>query len=358
MKVACLGSRHHVAGASINAVILAEGLSEKGHSAEAWFLYHEGEMPPSTVTIRTFLGHKPRTLGDWAKLLARYRAAIISLRPDCIVGHHPLANALGSLASLLTGAQYVGTQHNPAATQQPILYFIDLVLGSTSLYKANVCVSHAVAGSFCRHPLSYRKRLKVVHNGLRPLPRTTVPPVDSRHVLGLPPAVPLVGNLGRLHHQKNLQFLLDVAVQMPDVYFCIAGSGPDEKLLKQTVRDEGMEDRVLFLGELNGNSVSHFYNAIDAFAFPSKYEGFGMTMIEAMSFGLPVIASNLPVLREVADQAAFFPEMDATSWAQAIRLALSDRRPEFSAAAQKRAKHFSLAGSLDAYEALLLSLCR
>ena len=81
-----------------------------------------------------------------------------------------------------------------------------------------------------------------------------------------------------------------------------------------------MADRARFLGRVSEAHLSWLYANADVFVFPSLAEGFGLPLLEAMAAGTPTICSDLPVLREVAgDAAAFFPS--GASGALAVLLA-------------------------------------
>jgi glycosyltransferase involved in cell wall biosynthesis len=74
----------------------------------------------------------------------------------------------------------------------------------------------------------------------------------------------------------------------------------------EEVHHLGLADKVVFCGYLNDASLGALYKASDVFVCPSFYEGFGMPPIEAMSFGIPVVASNRTALPEVLGNAALF----------------------------------------------------
>jgi len=81
--------------------------------------------------------------------------------------------------------------------------------------------------------------------------------------------------------------------EMPDrVVFVIAGLGPDEQMLRQLAKSEGVSDRVLFLGHQQFDDLPTYYHASDCFIRPSRTEGFGNSFIEAMAANVPVIATT------------------------------------------------------------------
>ena len=111
---------------------------------------------------------------------------------------------------------------------------------------------------------------------------------------------------GGLKPRKNLFFLLDVwrevATQRPDATLVIAGSGPLERSLKRRVETLGLGEVVVFTGRVSEADKVAYYNLADVVVSASSLEGFGFSVAEAMSCGVPVVVSDqgaLPAL--VAD---------------------------------------------------------
>ncbi|MFW8695227.1 glycosyltransferase, partial [Mesorhizobium japonicum] len=114
----------------------------------------------------------------------------------------------------------------------------------------------------------------------------------------------------------------------------------------------GVAHRVHFLGSESGADISRFYRAIDVFLMPSKFEGFGRTLVEAMSQGTLTVAHDLDVLREVAGTAASLLPLHKALWAEEISAlqalssdALATRRRKL----RERASTFSLPKMVDGY---------
>lgn len=115
----------------------------------------------------------------------------------------------------------------------------------------------------------------------------------ARH--GIAGNCPVALYVGRVAHEKNIDFLLDVAEQMrasvPDMLLVIAGDGPALPSLKQSVADRGLGERVRFIGYLDrATELPACYAAADVFVFASRTETQGLVLLEAMSTGLPVVA--------------------------------------------------------------------
>lgn len=119
--------------------------------------------------------------------------------------------------------------------------------------------------------------------------------------------------VGELRPHKNVQTLLDAYNKLcekldpPHPSLIIVGSdygGLSEELAQQV--DRRFKSYVRFLGRVDDETLACLYRDAAVFAFPSKYEGFGLPILEAMSFGTPVIASNATSVPEVAGDAAIF----------------------------------------------------
>jgi phosphatidylinositol alpha-1,6-mannosyltransferase len=137
--------------------------------------------------------------------------------------------------------------------------------------------------------------------------------IDGKFVPGAPPAGlraryirgggPVALFLGGLKTRKNLPFLLEawreVASLRPEATLVIAGDGPLGGALRRHAETLGLGARVVFTGRVPEADKVALYNLADLFVFPSELEGFGLAVGEAMSCGLPVIASSEGALPEL-----------------------------------------------------------
>ena len=109
--------------------------------------------------------------------------------------------------------------------------------------------------------------------------------------------------VGRFHAQKGMDDLLnvwsDVCKTMKDAKLVIVGEGDMLNDLIRMSRDMGIEKNVVFTGFLDGREKYAVMKSSKVFLFPSTYESFGMSALEAMACGLPVIAYDLPVYGEI-----------------------------------------------------------
>ena len=104
----------------------------------------------------------------------------------------------------------------------------------------------------------------------------------------------VIGNIGRLHKEKNQSFLIDIFYEIQkkkeNAILLIVGKGPLKNELEEKVRSLGIDNKVYFLEDRK--DIERIYQGIDVFVLPSFYEGLGIVAIEAQASGLPVIAST------------------------------------------------------------------
>lgn len=147
-----------------------------------------------------------------------------------------------------------------------------------------------------------------------------------RSSLGIGDDTPLLLSVGRREYQKGqihaIEAMAHIGARHPGAMLLIAGRrGPMSSRLESTTRDLGLTQSVRFLG--HRPDVPDLMVAADVLVFPSLYEGFGGTLIEAMALDLPIVTSDLEVLREVAGDAALYaPTADARALAERARLPL------------------------------------
>ncbi|MBA1273558.1 glycosyltransferase [Stutzerimonas azotifigens] len=144
----------------------------------------------------------------------------------------------------------------------------------------------------------------------------------AREAMGLPAGSWVVGNVGRLHPDKDQATLIrGFARALPHLpeesLLVVLGTGRLEGQLKQLAVAEGIAERVLFLGQVPW--ARRYFKAFDVFALTSDHEPFGMVLLEAMAAGVPVICSDCGGGREVVgDAGALFPFGDAAALAQRL----------------------------------------
>lgn len=176
-----------------------------------------------------------------------------------------------------------------------------------TVYPTRLCACSETAGRW----LYGSKPFRVFNNAIETERFVYDPAVReaTRKELGLGDRL-VVGHIGRFCYAKNHEFLLKVMAEVcrlrPDAVLLLVGEGELEADARQQVQALGLKDHVRFLGRQE--DTAKFYQAMDVFVLPSRYEGLGIVLIEAQAASLPVICSS-----EVPQEAKILPSMQYLS---------------------------------------------
>lgn len=174
--------------------------------------------------------------------------------------------------------------------------------------------------------------VRVVHNG-----------VPDRGTVGRRgrTGAPVVGTLARFVPQKGLDVLLRALPALPDVRVLLVGSGPEGPALRRLAEELGVAGRV----ELRDWAPDPMpvLAELDVFVLPSRYEGFPLSVVEAMLAGVPVVATDAGSTREAVDAATgrLVPADDPGALAAALADALADPGRTVGAARARAVERFT-----------------
>ena len=133
----------------------------------------------------------------------------------------------------------------------------------------------------------------------------------------------IIGNVGRLHFQKNQSFMIDVfriyCKNHPESLLVLVGQGEDEDKLKLKVKECGLEEKVFFAGLQR--DIQGWFSCFDLFLFPSKFEGLSIAALEAQASGIPALASKgvIPEAVRMCDNFCFYElEQGAEMWSRKL----------------------------------------
>lgn len=152
--------------------------------------------------------------------------------------------------------------------------------------------------------LPAREQITVIHNA----PRVHVSATGSRstgdrHRFGLEPEDQVVVAVGRLSHEKGHDLLIAATAALrarfPRLRTVIAGDGKARERLERTIAEQQLQAHVRLLGQID--DVDDLLRCADVFAFPSRWEGTPFAMLEAMSLGLPVVATSFGGADEIIE---------------------------------------------------------
>ena len=279
--------------------------------------------------IRAMVGSAPHLLTVNASPYRLAEQSILPLRlaqAGVLLVHFPHYNL-----PLLKPARFVVTVHDlfpfefPEIHSGPLPRAVNHVLIRNAIMGARqvIAPSSATAAAIARHFSSFASKVTVIpeaaeerFNPVRNLEAEAAWQVR----LGIRP--PYVLYVGQWKAYKNLPLLIEafrmVLDTHPSAQLVIAGNDPRHPEVRQAAR-RFPEGSVVLPGRVPDSGIPDLYRGAAVVVLPSRAEGFGLPVIEAMACGVPVVCSDLPVLREVGDGAAIFRDPTSSkSFAEGI----------------------------------------
>lgn len=250
--------------------------------------------------------------GSPGRLLKNITAVINKVRPDIVHSHLLDSNFYSALACWIRSVPHICTEHGDVSLNQTAVSKVKY--GMISLCSGLViCVSEAVRESAVRVCLN-KSKLKTIYNGIHSLEKTCS---SFRAEFNIPDDAVLIGNVGNLYPVKGQKYLIrafaEIYFSFPQVFLVLVGRGGEENNLRQLVRDLNIpRDRVLFTGFRN--DIENVLNAFALYVQPSLSEGHPLAVLEAMSLGIPVIASAVGGIPELVGQDRYGTLTAPGSW--------------------------------------------
>lgn len=192
-----------------------------------------------------------------------------------------------------------------------------------------------------------------------------------RSALGMPAGGQLIGCFGRIRAQKGTDLFIEAAIKLckqhDDLRAVVLGRATRKdyaflQSLKERVRAEALEDRILFKDEVPVWATADWYRALDLYVAPQRWEGFGLTPLEAMACGVPVVAADVGAFSSLIVQGKtgiiVVPgSHEGITDAVDALLVDPDRRAEFALTARARVEaHFDIRQEAEALVQLYRSL--
>jgi glycosyltransferase involved in cell wall biosynthesis len=308
------------------------------------------------------VGHRPGAIGRVlpavrdkrsAPAIVAHVRAFRALRPDIVHANlrTPWTCQYGVLAGLLApGAGVVAVEHLPLPTTDLVQRRFKRMLSGR--LAAHVAVGTRAARLVEEYAGLRAGSIRVIHNGL---PDIELDPAPRAF------AGPVVGSLGRLDVQKGYDVLLHALAELDGVSALLVGDGPERPRLERLAAELGVSDRV----EITGwrDDARSFLASIEVFCLPSRYEGFPLSIVEAMLAGRPVVATDVGSVGEAVldgETGLLVAPDDPGALGRALRTALEPATAaRLGAAGRALARErFTLDVMVAAYEALYDSIRR
>jgi glycosyltransferase involved in cell wall biosynthesis len=307
-------------------------------------------------------------------VMTRLGALVRRLRPDVIHCYNPRTMLYGGSVARLLGRPAIGTLSAFAClTPEGDYRFLPQKLVSTSfksrvrnriacgLMRAVVTVSEKLGRGFFRYNGIPAERLRVISYGVDIERFTRVTPeavAAFRASVGLPAEAVVVGSIGRLVEQKDyptqLRAFAQAAQRVPSLRMLLVGDGPLRGSIESLARELGVADRVHLAGHRDEVPVA--LRALDIFVLASKFEPYGVALLEAKAAGAAIVATRVNEVPEILSEGAtgrLVPPEDPAAMAAAFVALAEDaaaRRALGARAAAEAAARHSLRGNVTAYE--------
>ena len=273
--------------------------------------------------------HHPYLLGDTALRAARQRK-----RP-LVFTHHTLYENY--------------THYVPADSKSLRRFVINLSTEYANLCTSVVAPSRSVADLIRRRGVT--RPIREIPTGVDVEFFAGGNREKARGKMGLSENDIVIGHLGRLAPEKNLEYLAEATAGClaanTRACFLVVGSGPSEEKIREIFQGRGLGERLIMAGQMKGRDLADIYTAMDIFVFASHSETQGMVLTEAMAAGKPVVALDASGAREVVRDGGNGLLLPAKAEIQEFSLALAeligdkDRLDGFRQAALETAREFS-----------------
>ncbi|MBQ3699686.1 MAG: glycosyltransferase [Prevotella sp.] len=254
---------------------------------------------------------------------------------DAIIGvHAPLAVRLASCRKYLSGTKLIGWIHNS----------YEALFGKESLYIGPELCKHYewqlekldATVVLCNDDASkYHFATQVIYNPLTLIPGEASTGTSKKFLA--------VGRFSRLH--KGFDLLIEgfriFAKENKEWTLDIVGEGVEESMYQQLIKAYKLEDRITI--HPFTNRIQDYYSEAQIYVLSSRWEGFGLVLVEAMAHGLPIVSSDLPTSKEImGDFGLYYINGDVKGLARQLKQATQLDWPMKSKEALKIAKRFNL----------------
>lgn len=272
----------------------------------------------------------PRVVSELRRVVAR-RA------PDIIQSHQIKSHFLVKLAGLWRERPWIAFHHGYTATDLKMQLYNRLNRWSLPTCDRVVTVCEAFAHQLTAREGVRPERIAVRHNSIKADGFTAARGGDEARRLrerhGVKEGERVVLAIGRLSREKGHADLITALGQLrrarPDIDFklLVVGEGPERPRVERIAADEGVTDRVVFVGQVG--DVRPYYAAADVLALPSHSEGSPNVLLETMAAGVPAVAAAVGGVPEIATHektALLVAPRDTAAMAESLARVLSDAR--------------------------------
>jgi glycosyltransferase involved in cell wall biosynthesis len=361
----------HVGGVARSVSSYEEEFCRSGHEVRVVAPQFEGASDSAGRVLRTpaiqkFNGSDFSVRIPVPGLLADF---VDSFRPDVLHSHHPFL--LGDAALRLAWSRRLPLVFTYHTMYEQYTHYVPLASEALKRFVIQMSTDYC---NLCTHVIAPSESVAAVLRERAVItPITSIPTgIDAtfygsgngkqfRRRFGIPEDATVIGHVGRLAPEKNLDYLAEAVGRYlhdrPKAVFLVVGSGEAMESMQRILRDYANHNQANFADKQTGQDLADAYAAMDAFAFSSQSETQGMVLAEAMAAGVPAVALDAPGAREIVSERngiLLDASASAQEFAEAIAAVADDRarRKKMSDGAKKTAAEFSLQKCADRMLAL------
>ncbi|MFW8600191.1 glycosyltransferase family 4 protein [Desulfobacterota bacterium M19] len=279
---------------------LASGLKKNKNVELLTVLLNDGRLAKELQALGVEVRIVDEAQSSTASLVGGIHKIVKEFAPHILHSHRYKENLLAWLVTrTMRKVRLVATQHGmPEGTQNkqnlPARLRTELFFRLLSCcFNRTVMASEEMQQSLMGSYGFTKRNTTVIHNGI-PLPLNVI----QRSKGGT-----IIGSAGRLFPVKDFSLMVDIAniviSQNDTVKFVLAGDGPERLMLEEKVGKYDLQNRFRFLGHLD--DMDTFYRSLDVYINTSVHEGIPMSVLEAMSYGLPVVAPGVGGFPEIIE---------------------------------------------------------
>jgi len=234
-------------------------------------------------------------------LIVQARRVIREHGINLIQTHGYKSNTIGFFVKLLFRVPWIGFAHGFIEESRKLRFYNRIERLVLRRADRIVAVSDSMKALLTQHGIAAQK-IRVIHNAIDPIEAVTnASGKEIRQRYGLTSDQKIIGVIGRLNPEKGQMVFLRAIEKMvrsfPGVKALIIGEGQDRAKLEGFCREKGLSDHVVFLG--HQEKIADYYQVLDLLVLPSLSEGLPNTVLEAMSFGVPVLATAVGGVPEI-----------------------------------------------------------
>jgi len=307
MKIFYLVTKSEIGGVQVHICQLADYLLSQGDkvavmSFPGGWLQDRIERIGAKFYPNKFLKHTPNPIGI-LKAMGEIKRAVSDFKPDLVSCHSTMAGALGRLViknkipTLFTAHGWGFTKGTPI-WQRILVFFLEKIAALWS--EKIICVSECDRKLALKYGIASKNKIITIHNGVEIVPEQRKEKDYQREKVR-------IVFVGRLSKQKDPLLLLRAFSELPPelknkAKIVIIGDGPKREKLENFIKQSKLEEKIKLRGALPREKVFEMLRESDIFVLTSNWEGFPRTILEAMSFGLAIVASDVGGVREAINE--------------------------------------------------------